>query len=129
MELSEVERQGASGSKGEQVVAAWLASGESLEQYSERTGQSVWTLRRWRREHAERFGIAIQRRAGAKRRERAQEQSKMIPVRIVGGEAMTRTAAPMTIEVRLDRQRSIVVPCGIDGATLTRVIAAVEAAR
>lgn len=52
MELSEVERQGASGSKGEQVVAAWLASGESLEQYSERTGQSVWTLRRWRREHA-----------------------------------------------------------------------------
>ena len=57
------------------MVAAWLASGEPLEQYCERTGQSVWSLRRWRREHAERFGIAIKRRRGARGCENKRDRS------------------------------------------------------
>jgi len=50
----------------------------------------------------------------------------MIPVQIVSDAATT--AASMTIEVRLSRQRSIVVSGGIEAATLTRLITAVEAA-
>jgi transposase-like protein len=133
MESAQVAQDQARRSKGAQVVAAWLASGESLEQYCERTGQSVWTLRRWRREHAERFGIAIKRRRGSRLRERARPERAqaqplvtMIPVQIVSDAATT--AASMTIEVRLSRQRSIVVPGGIEAATLTRLITAVEAA-
>ena len=50
----------------------------------------------------------------------------MIPVEIVTGNATT--GASMTIEVRLSRQRSIVVSGGIEAATLTRLVTAVEAA-
>ena len=50
----------------------------------------------------------------------------MIPVQIVG--AARPLAGSMTIEVRLARQRAIVMPSEIDGATLARLVAAVEAA-
>jgi len=126
MESSEIEQEQAGGSRGPEVVAAWLESGEPLEQYCQRTGQSVWSLRRWRREHAEQFGIAIKRRLGARRQAQSPPKATMIPVEIVTGNATA--GAPTTIEVRLPRQRSIVVSCGIDAPTLTRLVTAVEAA-
>ena len=127
MTATEVEQDGAGGSRGAEAVAAWLASGERLEQYCERTGQSVWSLRRWRREHAERFGIAVRRRTGVARRRAPEGNAAMIPVEI--GNGAMAAAATTTIEVRLQGQRSIVVSYAIDGATLARLIAAVEAAR
>ena len=111
---------------GAEAVGAWLASGEELESYCQRTGQSVWSLRRWRREHAERFGIEIKRRPGARDRESRSAAARMIPVQIVG--AATPLAGSMTIEVRLARQRSLVLPSDIDGAALARLVTAVEAA-
>ena len=111
---------------GAEAVGAWLASGEELESYCQRTGQSVWSLRRWRREHAERFGIEIKRRPGARDRDSRSAAATMIPVQIVG--AARPLAGSMTIEVRLARQRAIVMPSEIDGATLARLVAAVEAA-
>jgi hypothetical protein len=72
-------------------------SGEPLEQYCERTGKSAWTPWRWRREHAEHFGIAIKRRPGARGRARGRaDAAPMIPVQIVA-EVMT-AGAPMTVE-------------------------------
>ena len=114
------------GSRGAEAVAAWLARGEELEAYCARTGQSVWSLRRWRREHADQFGLPIQRRPGAKGRPARGAQASMIPIQVMGA-AMPMTSAT-TIEVRLARERSIVVCVDIDGSALTRLVTAVEAA-
>ncbi len=113
---------------GAEAVAAWLASGESLAAYCQRTGCSEWSLRRWRREHADQFGLEIKRRPGHK--DRVQPESRaaatMIPIQVVGGGSpMTGS---LTIEVRLPRQRSIVIPVEIEGPTLSRLVTAVEGA-
>ena len=50
----------------------------------------------------------------------------MIPIQVMGA-AMPMTSAT-TIEVRLARERSIVVCVDIDGSALTRLVTAVEAA-
>ena len=118
---------GVTDARGVEAVAAWLASGEELKSYCERTGQSVWSLRKWRREHAERFGIEIKRRTGEMRPERSGAVSSMIPIQLVGPAAAM--AGSMTIEVRVGKERSIVLPAQIDSATVTRLILAVEAAR
>ena len=111
---------------GAEAVGAWLSSGQTLEGYCERTGQSVWSLRRWRREHGERFGLEIQRRPGSGSAVQSGASSTMIPVQVVGG--VRPTVASMTIEGRLGRQRSLVIPGELDGATLTRLVTALEAA-
>lgn len=113
--------------RGVEAVAAWLASGEELMAYCERTGQSVWSLRKWRREHAERFGIEIKRRVATKGPERSRAAASLIPIQLVGAGASM--AGSMMIEVRLASERSLVLPAEIDSATLTRLVLAVEAAR
>jgi len=113
--------------RGADAVAAWLASAEELQAYCERTGQSVWSLRKWRREYADQFGIEIKRRAGAQGVKREVTPASMIPVHLMG--SGTSMAGPMTIEVRLGRERSLVLPVDIEVTTITRLISAVEAAR
>ena len=134
MESTRVEMEGGQGREAEsgaesrriEAVAAWLASGEELRPYCERTGQSVWSLRRWRCEHADRFGLSIKRRPGAKGQAVGAAAASMIPVELVG--PAKSMAGSMTIEVRLARQRSLVLPSDIDGAALARLVTAVEAA-
>lgn len=114
------------------AIAAWHASGQSLQAWSEHTGQSYWQLRRWRLKYAEEIGIVITRRAP-----RAQQLKKMdsasspfavVPVEIAAPAAPTRVSAS-TAEIRLRGARSLIVATSIEATTLMRLISAIERAR
>jgi len=113
------------------AIAAWYASGQSLQAWSEQTGQSYWQLRRWRLKYAEEIGIVITRRAP-----RAEQLGKpdggssslaIVPVEIAAPVAPTKVSAS-TAEVRLRGARSLIVATTIEATTLTRLISAIERA-
>ena len=113
-----------------EAVAAWVSSGKPLQEYCDETGQSQWALRRWRLRFAEEFGIAIRRRPGAAKANRIKVVPKVasifVPVEI-GTSAESRNQAT-SIEIRLRGDRTMVVCAGIDTATLSRLVVAIERA-
>ena len=111
---------------GAEAVAAWMASGETLLAYCKRTGQSYWSLRRWRLKHGQDLGIEIKRRMRANVGTSTAAASPLIPIEII---SPGLAPSGSSIEIRLQGQRTLVVSSDIDTATLRRVIAAVEAAR
>ncbi len=113
------------------AIAAWHASGQSLQVWSEQTGQSYWQLRRWRLKYAEEIGIVITRRAA-----RAEQLEKLggrssslavVPVETAASAAPTKANAS-TAEIRLRCTRSLIVATSIEATTLTRLIGAIERA-
>ena len=113
-----------------EAVAAWVGSGKPLEEYCDETGQSYWAMRRWRLKFAEEFGIAIRRRPGATKASRLKVSPKvastLVPIEI-GPSSASRIQAER-IEIRLRGDRTVVVCAGIDTATLSRLVVAIERA-
>jgi len=111
-----------------EAIAAWHASGQSLQAWSEQTGQSYWQLRRWRLKYAEEVGIVITRRAPrAEQRKKLDGRSSsftVVPVEI----AAPTKASVSTAEIRLRGARSLIVATTIEAMTLTRLISAIERA-
>lgn len=110
------------------LIAAWHASGQSLQVWSEQTGQSYWQLRRWRLKYAEELGIVITRRAP-----RAEQLKKpggrssslaVVPVEIAAPIAPSKASAS-TAEIRLRGARALIVATTIEAMTLTRLISAI----
>ena len=112
---------------GREAVAALAASGQSIKAYCESSGQSEWSMRRWRVEFGEALGVPMRRRPGfSKAQARAKPMARaqrLIP--IVIGEAKP-TPSDLRVEIRLRDARSIIVSPSIDSATLSRLIGAVE---
>lgn len=113
-----------------EAVAAWVGSGKPLREYCDETGQSQWALRRWRLKFAEEFGIAIRRRTGAAKANRIKVSSKVastfVPIEIDTTSESRHQATK--IEIRLRGDRTVVVCAGIDTATLSRLLVAIERA-
>jgi len=113
-----------------EAVAAWVGSGKPLREYCDETGQSQWALRRWRLKFAEEFGIAIRRRPGAAKANRIRVSSKVastfVPIEIDASSESRNQAT--RIEIRLRGDRTVVVCAGIDTATLSRLLVAIERA-
>lgn len=113
------------------AIAAWHASGQSLQAWSEQTGQSYWQLRRWRLRYADDLGIVITRRAARaeqlKKSDGRSSSFAVIPVEIAALAAPTKASAS-TVEIRLRGARSLIVSTTIESMTLARLISAVERA-
>ncbi|MCZ2099245.1 MAG: hypothetical protein LC121_26050 [Anaerolineae bacterium] len=114
-----------------EAIAAWHASGQSLQAWSEQTGQSYWQLRRWRLKYAEEVGIVLTRRAPrAQQLEKAGGASSpfaVVPVEIAASAAPMK-ASVSTAEIRLRGARSLIVATSIEATSLTRLIGAIERA-
>jgi hypothetical protein len=120
--------------QGREAVAALAASGQTIKAYCDSTGQSEWTLRRWRAEYGEALGVPIIRRPGTlNARGRAKVRAKqagstattLVPIMV----AQTRTqSAELSVEIRLRGERTVVVCAGVDCGLLSRLIGAVERA-
>ena len=112
---------------GQEAVAALAASGQSIKAYCESSGQSEWSMRRWRIEFGEALGVPIRRRPGlSKARVRVKPMARaprLIPIVIGEGKS---TSTDLKVEIRLREARSLVVSPSIDSATLSRLIGAVE---
>lgn len=115
--------------QGREAVAAWIGSGKAMQAYCDETGQSYWSLRRWRLKFGEELGIAIRRRPGAVKanamKSSAKAASRCVPIEIKAAVAMKPVS---TVEIRLRGERTMVVYADIDGSALSRLIGAVEAA-
>ena len=113
-----------------EAVAAWVSSGKPLQEYCGETGQSHWALRRWRLKFAEELGIPIRRRPGAAKANRTKVSPKVpstwVPIEIDTSSESRNQAA--RIEIRLRGDRTVVVCAGIDTATLSRLVVAIERA-
>ena len=113
-----------------EAVAAWVSSGKPLREYCDETGQSPWALRRWRLKFADEFGIPIRRRPGAAKANRIKVAPKvastLVPIAIGTSSEPGNQAA--RIEIRLRGDRTVVVCAGIDTATLSRLVVAIERA-
>jgi hypothetical protein len=112
--------------QGREAVAAWIGSGKTLQAYCEETGQSYWSLRRWRLKFGEELGVALRRRAGVGDTDApkvAARAAKLVPIEV------SRVRAPAsTIEIRLRGERTVVVGTDIESATLSRLVSAIERA-
>lgn len=117
-----------------EAVAAWVSSGKPLQEYCDETGQSHWALRRWRLKFAEELGIPIRRRPGVAKANRIKVSSKVassfVPIEIdTTSESTSESRNQATrIEIRLRGDRTVVVCVGIDTATLSRLLVAIERA-
>lgn len=119
---------------GRQTMAAWLTSGKSMEQFCKDAGVSYWSLRRWRLDLGEEFGLKIRRRPGAvgkrtkpSRASSADQtvRSKLAPIRITEAPA----AQSSSVEIRLrGGSRALLVDASVDTQWLSRLLVLVEAA-
>lgn len=114
---------------GREAVLAAAASGKTLKDYCQETGQSYDAMRAWRRKYAAELGLPIRRRAIPSLRSKAgmtkpQARSSVVPIRI--GTAVNESAA--MVEIRLRESRGLLVTSSIESATLTRLIGAIERA-
>lgn len=114
---------------GREAVAALAASGQSIKANCESSSQSEWSMRRWRIEFGEALGVPIKRRPGlSKSRVRVKPAAKapgLIPI-VIGELKPTSTPADLRVEIRLREGRSMIVSAGVDSATRSRLIGAVE---
>jgi len=111
---------------GREAVLAWVGSGKTLQAYCDETGQSYWSLRRWRLKFGEELGVAIKRRSGTQQA----AVSKVMPTatKLVPIEVPRLRAAAATIEIRLRGERTVVVGTDIESAVLSRLLSAIERA-
>lgn len=111
------------------VVAAWHASGQTLQAFSEQTGESLWSLRRWRAKYGAELGIARYKRAIGSHRwlDVTPVPAQLMPVEIAGAAAVPPMSEP-TAQIRLCSDRTLIVSTAIDPAVLTRMISAIECA-
>lgn len=111
-----------------EALVAFVASGKTLKEYCEQTGQSYWTLRRWRLKYAEELDIAIRRRPGTKKAGAKRLVSRLVPIEISAAGKSIESRIEARVEIRLRGDRSVLVSPGIEAATLSRLIGAVERA-
>jgi hypothetical protein len=108
-----------------EAVAAWAGSGKTLKAYCDETGQSYWSLRRWRLKFGEELGVAIRRRAGARKASATKvmpKAAKLVPIEV------SRVKPAVTIEIRLRGERTVVVGTDIESTVLSRLVGAIERA-
>ncbi len=117
--------------EGREAVAALAASGQSIKAYCESSGQSEWSMRRWRAEFGEALGVPIKRRPGAPRHRvkrhatlASPTTSTLVPI------LLTANAGPtdQSVEIRLRGERTVIVSAGVDVGLLSRLIGAIERA-
>lgn len=113
------------------AVAAWLASGKPIDVFCHDAHLSIWTMKRWRLQYAEEFGLTIRRRPGAvgKRDRRSMAGEQVTPIELAPVMiAEPASASEVAIEIRLRGNRSLVIPATIDLQYLSRLLVAVEQA-
>ena len=120
--------------QGREAVAALAASGQSIKAFCESSGQSEWSMRRWRVEFGEALGVPIRRRPGTSNarvrakpgvKRAAPRASTLVPIMMAQAKAQP---ADMSVQIRLRGERTMIVSAAVDAQLLSRLITTVERA-
>ncbi len=121
---------------GRDAVAAWMASGLAMREFSEQARISFWSLKRWRLEFGEELGLKIRRRPGAASKRTKPDglqsaavvRSKVRLAPVMLHESVTANAGLSQVEVALRGGRCVKVDSSVDLQWLSRLLVLVEQA-